>query len=161
MLGLSLGVAVAYNAVSKNPLPWIAVEPEYKTGDISALVGGNKNGGSPAPEAPSGELTQISLEQARQLYDSGKAIFLDARTEAEFAEGHIKGALSMPYEQRDEHADLLPGLEGKAIVTYCGGKECKASIHLAEHLREFDFSPIFIFFGGWPEWQKAGYPVEP
>ena len=47
------------------------------------------------------------------------------------------------------------------LVIYCAGGECKDSLELARKLRPLGFAGIKLFMGGWPEWEKAGYPVEP
>ena len=45
-------------------------------------------------EAPSKEaIIGIDIEEAKALYDSGEAVFVDARAEGEYKEGHIKGAV--------------------------------------------------------------------
>ena len=91
------------------------------------------------------------------MYDRG-ILFIDARDEEEFAEGHIKGAtvaLSTP-----ELVQLTPD-RSAPIVTYCGGGECDVSMELATLLmNDWDYERIFVFKGGWPEWKAAGYPAE-
>jgi rhodanese-related sulfurtransferase len=39
------------------------------------------------------------VEIAKQIYDSGEAVFVDARSREDYEEGHIKGAVSLPVGQ--------------------------------------------------------------
>jgi rhodanese-related sulfurtransferase len=56
---------------------------------------------------------------------------------------------------------VLPQLPDKSreIVAYCHGTSCDLSIHLAQKLAEQGYTDVKVFFGGWPEWKKAGYPI--
>ena len=99
----------------------------------------------------------INLESAKEMYDRG-IIFIDARDEEEFAEGHIKGAILAP--STPELVQLFPD-RSSPIVTYCSGGDCDVSMELAEQLMfDWEYERIFVYLGGWPEWEKAGYPVE-
>ena len=44
---------------------------------------------------------------------------IDVRSPEEFAAGHLKGALNIPFNQIDEHQDLLNSLKGKTLVVHC------------------------------------------
>ena len=91
------------------------------------------------------------------MYDRG-ILFIDARDEEEFAEGHIKGATVAP--STPELVQLFPD-RSSAIVTYCSGGDCDVSQELAEELMyDWEYERIFVYLGGWPEWKRAGYPVE-
>ena len=45
-------------------------------------------------------------------------------------------------------------------IIYCSGGECSLSLDLADILF-FDngFENVFVFEGGLPEWEEAGYPL--
>ncbi len=105
---------------------------------------------------------EIGLAGTRALHDSGKGVFLDARTSDSFEEGRIAGAVSIPANQFD---DLIGEFLEKyppdtAIITYCSGRTCQDSHIVAQYLKEFDYSNVRVFAGGYPEWDQAGYPVE-
>ena len=104
-------------------------------------------------------LKAISLEQAREFYD-GNVIFVDARDLEYFQEGHILGAWNS-----DNFSELifkLDSLQGKdeSIVTYCDGDECGSSEDLAYDLQDAGFTKLFVFVGGWSEWNQAGLSIE-
>ena len=44
----------------------------------------------------------ISLDIAKKIHENNLATFIDARSEDEYLEGHIKDAISLPYELIDE-----------------------------------------------------------
>ncbi len=113
---------------------------------------------------PNGEgetTSNISLQNAYTAYRNASAIFFDARSPEEFDSGHIKHAINLPVSA---FLDSLPYLEtldfNKHTITYCDGEDCNASIDLAADLKMMGFSKVNFFFGGWLEWQDAGYPVE-
>ena len=108
------------------------------------------------------QVSGIELNDAKALFDSDQALFLDARPADEFQKGHIKGAVSVPVEQYDSIKDsVLAGVSPrKTIVTYCSGEDCMSSVMLANKLADDGHQQIKVFFGGWPKWLAAGYPVE-
>lgn len=101
----------------------------------------------------------IKAEQAYKLYKQGKTLFVDARDKWDFADGHIKGAINIPEYSFDKSNPILKTIpKGKIIVTYCGGDDCEMSEKLGDYLFELGYKNVFIFFGGWKEWQAANYP---
>jgi rhodanese-related sulfurtransferase len=106
------------------------------------------------------EIGDVTL--ARKLYDSGKFVFVDARSRDDYEEGHIKGAVSLPVGEFDEKIDVF--LEEysseKAIVTYCSGRACEDSHRLAQLLLAFGYTEINVFIDGFPGWEAEGYPIE-
>jgi len=104
-------------------------------------------------------LMAISIEQASEFYD-GNVIFVDARDLEYYQEGHILGAWNS-----DNFSELifkLDSLQGKdeSIVTYCDGDECGSSEDLAYDLQDAGFTKLFVFVGGWSEWNQAGLSIE-
>ncbi len=105
-------------------------------------------------------LVAIKLPRAYELYKKG-AKFIDARTKEEFAEGHIKNSINIPFYESEKYESVLSNLDkNKTIVTYCSGEDCDLSIMLSDELFEKGFKRIYIFYGGWNDWLEAGYPVE-
>lgn len=113
-------------------------------------------------EAPSKEaVIGIDIEEAKALYDSGEAVFVDARAEGEFNEGHIAGAVSVPVGTLDAKLESIKDkIEGKVLVTYCHGIGCHLADKDAHALYDKGYKKVLIFFGGWPKWTAHGYPVE-
>ncbi len=140
---------VGYNAVRTESLSLLYQKPDERTvEEVDSLL--SETTILSAPE-------YINLESAKEMYDRG-IIFIDARDEEEFAEGHIKGAVLAP--STPELVQLTPD-RSTPIVTYCGGGECDVSMELAVELMDsWDYERIFVYKGGWPEWKAAGYPAE-
>lgn len=134
--GALLGIAV--NAVSPRRIPWLR---------------------PPRPTVPAGD--QIVLDQARQLWERGGAIFLDARAPREFADGHIAGALSLPIADFDAlFPSLRPRLSAdEPLVLYCDGEHCDDSIRLLQRLRAVRCTNARVLVNGWTLWRRAGLPT--
>ena len=110
-------------------------------------------------DIPNPVLMAISIEQAREFYD-GNVIFVDARDLEYYQEGHISGAWNS-----DNFSELIFKLDSlqrkdESIVTYCDGDECGSSEDLAYDLQDAGFTKLFVFVGGWSEWNQAGYSIE-
>ena len=78
--------------------------------------------------------TQISMEEAVEMMaEENGYIILDVRTEAEFAQKHIPGAVNLPNEQIGSgEIDILPDKE-QLILVYCrsGNRSKQAAANLA------------------------------
>ena len=73
--------------------------------------------------------TQITPQEAKTIMDSGvDCVIIDSRTEAEFAEGHIEGAILIPeYEIAQRAEKELPDKDA-LILVYCrSGRRSKIS----------------------------------
>jgi 3-mercaptopyruvate sulfurtransferase SseA len=72
---------------------------------------------SPALPADTSQVPRITLQQAKQAFDAGSAVFVDARAADAFSQSHIPGALSLPLAQVPASlGDLDPHAW---IITYC------------------------------------------
>jgi len=109
------------------------------------------------PKRPAWASDEVTLAAASGW---GKTVlWVDARPDAEFARGHIPGALALNEDRWD---DLLPGLldhwdTTRKIVVYCSSLSCQTSRDVARRLRQDESLPnVFILQGGWEAWQKRG-----
>jgi rhodanese-related sulfurtransferase/DNA-binding transcriptional ArsR family regulator len=94
-------------------------------------------------------------ELARRLRD-GQVLVLDVRPEAEYAAGHIPGALNVPHDQLAARLAEIPS--GTDIVAYCRGRYCVFAPDAVRRLRARGFSARPLD-GGLPGWRLAGLPV--
>ncbi len=76
--------------------------------------------------------TSISASTLQSLTSSGKVLLIDARTEGEYKEGHIKGAQLMDVLQEANFLQQIKNLDqSKAYVVYCrSGKRSKRAMEL-------------------------------
>jgi len=108
-----------------------------------------------------GESLVISLDQAKQLFDREGALFVDARSRSQYEDGHISGALSLPWQDATStFTDLAVKLEEKGtLVTYCDGEDCALSHDLALFLKDMGFADARVLVNGWTVWLDAGLPI--
>lgn len=107
-----------------------------------------------------GQTLAIPLDQAKQLFERKTAIFLDARPQSQYEDGHISGALSLPWQDvTSAFTEIAGELEdNQTIVTYCDGENCELSHDLAMFLKEMGFTDVRVLINGWTVWQDAGLP---
>jgi rhodanese-related sulfurtransferase len=113
----------------------------------------------------------ITAEEAVKAIGGG-AVAIDTRVASEYAEGHVKGALSVPYREKSEKSaefdaskdqfDLskLPVNKEAAIVLYCNGPECWKSYKAATVAIKGGYSNIHWYRLGFPDWKAKGLPVD-
>jgi rhodanese-related sulfurtransferase/DNA-binding HxlR family transcriptional regulator len=101
-------------------------------------------------------LEQIDRDElARRLHD-GDLIIIDVRPTAEYAAGHIAGAVSIPI---DRLARQLRGLPPDVdVVAYCRGPFCVFADNAVRLLRRRGWRARRLE-DGFPEWRRAGLPV--
>jgi rhodanese-related sulfurtransferase len=183
LVGTALGVGFNMLGLAGEPawgLSWIAEDKleqleqlDLEIPDAAPAVGGGYGqisdpmavglGSQTAlPEIPELDRpVEISLQAVKLFADASGAVIIDAREDYEFADGHIPGAINMPYDEVSAEPERLANLDagGRPIIVYCGGGTCELSLTLAWDLISAGQSKVVVFMGGYPEWQEAGYPV--
>lgn len=113
----------------------------------------------------------VTAAKAKSLMDGG-AKMIDTRVANEFAEGHIKGAINVPYKEKSAKAadfdasmdgfdvSKLPSDKNATIITQCNGAECWKSYKGASAAMKAGHKKVYWFRGGFPEWKAKGLPVE-
>ena len=99
----------------------------------------------------------LSATELRERFAQGKVVVLDVRPEAEYRAGHIAGAVSAPLERLDAIAAGLP--KRREVVAYCRGPYCVYADDAVRLLRARSLRARRLDVG-FPEWQRAGLPVE-
>ena len=103
------------------------------------------------------ELDQIHRDElARRLHD-GDLIVVDVRPEAEYGAGHIAGAKSIPIDRLARQLRSLP--PDVDVIAYCRGPYCVFADDAVRLLRRRGRRARRLE-DGYPEWQRAGLPVE-
>jgi rhodanese-related sulfurtransferase/DNA-binding transcriptional ArsR family regulator len=64
----------------------------------------------------------VSRDELQSLRDAGDAVLIDVRPRWEFDQGHIEGAISLPFDELEERCSELP-LDSLIIAT-CRGPYC-------------------------------------
>lgn len=117
----------------------------------------------PHPDKP---YVEIGYADVAALHNGG-ALFLDARRTSVFEQGHIAGARPVSvwesdvddkvrsiWNERNSEAE-----QAKPIVVYCAGGECEDSHNLAQKLFDAQFTNVYVYRDGFPDWQKHGGAV--
>jgi rhodanese-related sulfurtransferase/DNA-binding transcriptional ArsR family regulator len=99
----------------------------------------------------------VEMRELLRRARSQKVAVLDTRPAAEYAAGHIAGALSVPVGDLQRQLRQLP--KGKEYVAYCRGPYCVYADRAVEILRAHGRRARRLI-GGFPEWRAAGLPVE-
>jgi rhodanese-related sulfurtransferase/DNA-binding transcriptional ArsR family regulator len=100
---------------------------------------------------------QLSAEELAGRLARDQVVLLDVRPELEYRAGHIVGARSAPL---GELPYLLPELpRRREIVAYCRGPYCVYADDAVRLLRARGLKARRLEVG-FPEWRRAGLPVE-
>jgi rhodanese-related sulfurtransferase len=137
LVGVGTALGLAWNALSGRGLP-LAANVYLKPGEET-----------------------IRAAEAKQRFDRGAALFVDARPQMIYELQRIPGALSLPEDDFDAaFAQLSPRLRNRFdIIVYCSGFGCEASHIVARKLKEKGV-PAIVLLDGIPAWQDAGYPLQ-
>ena len=95
-------------------------------------------------------------------------VFVDARNEKEYQQGHIPGAYEVDSIDVRNHpenysATVMVCLQAAQVVVYCNGGDCDESESTAITLRKdwgIANQKLFVFAGGFTEWRTNNLPVE-
>jgi rhodanese-related sulfurtransferase len=92
----------------------------------------------------------------------GKVLLVDARIPELYSEGHLPGAVSLPYAEAEGYIDTFKIRTAKetALIIYCSGYGCPDSFDLALLLLTDGYQDVSVFEGGYPQWRDAGKPIE-
>lgn len=126
-------------------------KPSSSQGSSSA-----QNNVSSTQTAQKSAYKQITAEEAKKMMDEGNVTVVDVRTQAEYEEVHIPGAVLVPVESIGAEApEALPDKDAVLLV-YCrsGNRSKTASAKLAE----LGYTNIYEFGGitNWPYETEAG-----
>lgn len=152
LLGISIICAFTVNFLSPKGIALVGQWDE-STGVMAS---------EPKSDVFSGELEIKHTKIAKQIYEGGKAVFVDARSSENYKKGHIKGAASLPMDQFDS---LIKAFKetyptDTFIVTYCSGRSCDDSHRLEQLLFDHGYVNVSVFIDGYKGWKAEGLPIE-
>jgi hydroxyacylglutathione hydrolase len=140
---------------------------ELEAAELLAAVGlrvrGFLGGGMSAwraEERPVRRIEPIGTDElAERLRGEGEEppLVLDVRGADEFAEGHISGAVHIPYGELPDRLDEVP--HGRTVATICkGGKRSGLAASVLQ--REGFAQVVHVARGGMAAWKREGRPTE-
>jgi rhodanese-related sulfurtransferase len=126
------------------------------------------------PETPTGAPAGVKLVNAKQVQElqAKGAVIVDTRKAAEFGEGSIKGAISVPYdpEKSAKAAEFDASLDkfdmskladkNAAIVVFCNSGTCFKSYKAAVVLAKNGYKNVNWYRDGVPDWKARKLPME-
>lgn len=110
--------------------------------------------GPSAGAAPSVSNTEI----ARRIAESSAPIILDVRSVEEFKEGHIPGAVNIPYDALEKRLAELAADQADEIVVYC--RSGRRAVIAEEILAAAGFKNVKDLEGHMIGWDAAGLVTE-
>ncbi|HET6983216.1 MAG TPA: rhodanese-like domain-containing protein [Myxococcaceae bacterium] len=126
---------------------------------VDALAG-------PSTETAGTRAPEISTRALRKELAAKRALVFDARSPAEFATGHLPGALNVagkpglpPSQYTSDLAPiekLVRGNRAQPIILYCNGVYCGRSRRLADDLLAAGFTDVRRYQLGMPIWRALG-----
>jgi len=137
LIGVALLLAGLTNLIHPGRIPWV----EDWANRVEA-------------QAVSEKVALVQLSEVLDFLREDSRLFVDARSAAEYANGHIPGAVLASAEL----TELLN--EPRPLVLYCTGVECEDSLLLALELRKLGREDISIFIGGMDIWRSELLSVE-
>jgi 3-mercaptopyruvate sulfurtransferase SseA len=152
LLGTGIALGLLVNVLHPRGVRFASFAPP-----TTCTQSGAEPAAAPVVEAPPIEV--LSLAQVASLCGDPRALVADARSAAEFAEGHVTGAIHLPCASSRLTAsaalDLLAGKE--TLVVY--GDETADALPVAEEMRRRRGRPdlrVAVLAGGFPAWNRAG-----
>ncbi len=104
------------------------------------------------------KIAEITVADGKALMDKGGYVWVDVRTDPEFAAGHLPGAKSLDRGLLEFSVEKAIPDKATPLVVYCGtgGRSALAAFTLME----MGYTNVRSMSGGFVDWQKAGFAVE-
>lgn len=99
----------------------------------------------------------ISAQQLVDLVNRENAVVLDLRDKKEFDQGHLVGAINVPYANLETRVSELQKYKEKPLVLVCRMGQHAGSA--GNVLRKNGFTNISRLTGGYVEWRNQNLPV--
>ena len=102
---------------------------------------------------------ELGPHNVKRLLDAGAAdlTILDVRSAEGYREGHLPGAINIPFEALASRLKELS--KQHEIIAYCWDTTCTLSTKAAYVLASNGFRAREMI-GGMEEWQQSGFPIE-
>lgn len=100
-------------------------------------------------------VTDVTVQQFKELMEKEEGTLLDVRTPVEWAEGTIPDAIKINYHDANFEAQVEKLDKEKPVFVYCkrGGRSASA----AEILEEKGFNKVYNLDGGISAWNEEGF----
>nr|WP_221197073.1 MULTISPECIES: rhodanese-like domain-containing protein [unclassified Herbaspirillum] len=101
--------------------------------------------------------SKLSLLEATQRINTGKALVLDVRDTEQFAASHLRDARNIPLKELAQRIGELDKFKSKSVIVVCqsGTQSGKAE----GILKKAGFTEVYGLTGGIAAWQVQGLPT--
>ena len=101
----------------------------------------------------------VDVTTAKALHERD-AIFIDVRLVNWFDEGHIPGAVNIPFGNFNDANLAKVASKDQEVVFYCYGMNCEYANTASDRALVWGYQKVYYFMKGYPAWLDAGYPIE-
>ena len=100
----------------------------------------------------------VGVEDFDRLRAAANTVVLDVRTEKEFMDGHIPGAVNLDFNAPDFGKKVADLDKGKTYLVHCaGGVRSARACFIMDKVA---FTNVINLEPGFKAWEKAGKPIE-
>ncbi len=105
-----------------------------------------------------GNVREVSPAEAKAQAESGEALLIDVREEADWKQGHAPGAKHLSRGELEMEIEEQVTDVAQPIICYCGGGSRSALA--TESLQKMGYTNVRSMAGGMRAWKEAGLPTE-
>jgi rhodanese-related sulfurtransferase len=142
------------NLIRADRIPWISTPASLMFVD-------------PGNPTPPDSLKNMPVFRPRGILIDGlqeimgrEGVIIDSRLPEYYQEGHIVGAINIPFEEIDHYVTKFSEIpQDTMAVLYCDGVGCDLAYDLAIYMITVGYSNVYVYDGGWEEWSAAALPV--
>jgi rhodanese-related sulfurtransferase len=103
-------------------------------------------------------IREVSVSEARELFDTLRPVVIDVREKDAYDKGHIPGAVAVPIGELGQRMDALGLSRTDPVLVYCGEGSNRGP-DATRQLNTGGYSGAVNLRGGYAGWQAAGQPV--
>jgi len=111
-------------------------------------------------ERASSDFPRVAPDELKKMIESKSSDFLVVSNDPQesFDEGHIPGAVSLPWVNQLRGPVNLP--RNKTLILYCACAHEEDSSDMAAKLAQFGYRNVKLLDGGILKWTELKYPIE-
>jgi rhodanese-related sulfurtransferase len=105
------------------------------------------------------DVPRIAIDEVKALMAKKQVLLIDVRDLVAFGEGHIPGAMNVPFDFLPDHAEAWKK-DKRLLVTYCACVNEGTAARAALDMNAFGVRNVKALLGGYNEWVKRGEKIE-
>lgn len=113
-----------------------------------------------APESIKNVRVVSAEEVVELILATPDLVIIDSRKKTEYQKGHIEGAINILNTRlKLEDIERVSPDKSTEILFYCNGTRCLRSSDSIKKAKNWGYSKLIWFRGGWKEWTEKRLPV--